>query len=47
MHLRNLNVAPRASLFFALIIILFFILGGVAVSQMGKLQDSEKDVETN
>lgn len=47
MHLRNLNVAPRASLFFASIILLVFVLGAVAAVQMGKLRDAEKDVETN
>ena len=47
MHLRNLNVAPRAALFFALIIALVFVLGAFAVVQMGKLKDSEKDVELN
>ncbi|MCD7041068.1 methyl-accepting chemotaxis protein [Pseudomonas sp. MAFF 311095] len=47
MHLRNLNVAPRASLFFASIIVLVFVLGAVAALQMGKLRDAEKDVETN
>lgn len=47
MRLRNLNVAPRSALFFALIITLVFILGAVAVVQMGGLRDSEKDVETN
>lgn len=47
MRLRNLNVAPRASLFFALVIVLVFVLGAFAVLQMGKLRDSEKDVELN
>jgi methyl-accepting chemotaxis protein len=47
MHLRNINVAPRAALFFTLIIVLVFVLGAVAIVQMGKLRDSEKDVETN
>jgi len=47
MHVRNLNVAPRASLFFASIILLVFVLGAVAAVQMGKLRDAEKDVETN
>ncbi len=44
MRLRNLNVAPRAALFFALIIALVFVLGAFAVVQMGKLRDAEKDV---
>lgn len=47
MHLRNLNVAPRAALFFALIIALVGVLGVFAVLQMGKLRDAEKDVELN
>lgn len=47
MRLRNLNVAPRASIFFSLIIALVFVLGAIAVVQMGKLRDAEKDVETN
>ncbi|MCD5978966.1 methyl-accepting chemotaxis protein [Pseudomonas quasicaspiana] len=47
MRLRNLNVAPRAALFFALIIALVFVLGVFAVVQMGKLRDAEKDVELN
>lgn len=47
MRLRNLNVAPRAALFFALIIALVFVLGVFAVVQMGKLRDSEKEVELN
>lgn len=47
MRLRNLNVAPRAALFFASIIAFFWVLGAFAVLQMGKLRDSEKDVELN
>ncbi|RMN40304.1 methyl-accepting chemotaxis protein [Pseudomonas syringae] len=47
MLIRNLNVAPRAALFFALIIALVFVLGVFAMVQMGKLRDSEKDVELN
>jgi len=47
MRLRNLNLAPRAALFFALIIGLVFVLGAVAVVQMDKLRDIEKDVELN
>jgi methyl-accepting chemotaxis protein len=34
-------------LFFTLIIALVFVLGGVAVTQMGELRDAENDVETN
>ncbi|RMP11721.1 Histidine kinase, HAMP region:Bacterial chemotaxis sensory transducer [Pseudomonas syringae pv. persicae] len=47
MRLRNLNLAPRAALFFASIIVLVFVLGVFAVLQMGKLRDAEKDVELN
>lgn len=47
MRLRHLNVAPRAALFFASIIVLVFVLGAFAVLQMGKLRDAEKDVELN
>lgn len=47
MYLRNYNLAVRASIFFALIVTLVLVLGTVAVVQMGKLRDSEKDVETN
>ncbi|WP_420917853.1 methyl-accepting chemotaxis protein [Pseudomonas syringae] len=47
MRLRNLNLAPRAALFFASIIFLVFVLGVFAVLQMGKLRDAEKDVELN
>ncbi|MGZ9706954.1 methyl-accepting chemotaxis protein [Pseudomonas sp. GNP013] len=45
MLLRNLNLAPRAALFFALIIVLVLVLGSFAILQMGKLKDAEKDVE--
>lgn len=47
MSFRNLNLAPRAALFFALIVGLVFVLGVVAVLQMGKLRDIEIDVEQN
>ncbi|KPX05642.1 methyl-accepting chemotaxis protein [Pseudomonas syringae] len=47
MRLRNLNLAPRAALFFTSIIVLVFVLGVFAVLQMGKLRDAEKDVELN
>ncbi|OCR21691.1 chemotaxis protein [Pseudomonas syringae] len=47
MKLRNINIALRASIFFAFIVVLVFVLGVIAVIQMGKLLDSEKDVETN
>ncbi|WP_027602275.1 methyl-accepting chemotaxis protein [Ectopseudomonas oleovorans] len=47
MNLRSLNVAPRAVLFFSMIVLIVFALGGVAVVQMGKLYDAEQEVETN
>ncbi|NMZ43480.1 methyl-accepting chemotaxis protein [Pseudomonas oryzihabitans] len=47
MNLRSLNVAPRAVLFFSVIVLIVFALGGVAVVQMGKLYDAEQEVETN
>ncbi len=47
MRLRNLNLAPRAALFFSAIIALVLVLGVIAILQMGKLRDSEKDVELN
>lgn len=47
MRLRNLNLAPRATLFFSAIIALVLVLGVIAILQMGKLRDSEKDVELN
>ena len=46
MNLRSLNVAPRAVLFFSVIVLIVFALGGVAVVQMGKLYDAEQAVET-
>lgn len=47
MNVRNINLAPRSTSFFALIILVVFALGIVALMQMGKLRDSEQDVETN
>lgn len=47
MNVRNLNLAPRAALFFSLIVALVVVLGIFAVVQMGKLRDIEKDVEQN
>lgn len=46
MRLRNLNLAPRAALFFASIIFLVFVLGVFAVLQMGKLRDAEKTLNS-
>nr|WP_189659783.1 methyl-accepting chemotaxis protein [Pseudomonas farsensis] len=42
-----MNLAPRAALFFSLIVGLVVVLGIFAVVQMGKLRDIEKDVEQN
>jgi methyl-accepting chemotaxis protein len=47
MKLRNLDVAPRATLFFSLIVGLVLLIGWFSIVQMGKLNDAEKDVETN
>ncbi len=47
MNVRNMNLAPRSASFFSLIILVVFALGVVAVMQMGKLRESEQDVETN
>jgi methyl-accepting chemotaxis protein len=47
MHLRNLNVAPRAALIFGSVIALVFVLGVFSILQMDKLRDAEKDVELN
>jgi len=47
MILRRLNIAPRAALLFSFIVLITMLLGVMAVTQMGKLRDSEQDVETN
>ena len=47
MNVRTMNLAPRSATFFSLIVLVVFALGIVAVLQMGKLRDSEQDVETN
>lgn len=47
MNIRNMNLAPRSISFFALIILVVFAMGIVALTEMGKLRDSEQDVETN
>ncbi|KIQ61428.1 MULTISPECIES: methyl-accepting chemotaxis protein [Pseudomonas] len=47
MNVRAMNLAPRSAAFFSLIVLVVFVLGIVAVMQMGKLRDSEQDVETN
>ncbi|MDP9530572.1 methyl-accepting chemotaxis protein [Pseudomonas protegens] len=46
MNVRTMNLAPRSAAFFSLIVLVVFALGMVAVLQMGKLRDSEQDVET-
>nr|WP_290447412.1 methyl-accepting chemotaxis protein [Pseudomonas sp. 21LCFQ010] len=45
--LRRLNIAPRAALIFSFIVLILLFLGTVAVVQMGKLRDTEQDVENN
>jgi methyl-accepting chemotaxis protein len=47
MNVRAMNLAPRSAAFFSLIVIVVFALGIVALIQMGKLRESEQDVETN
>ena len=47
MNIRTLNLAPRSAVFFSLIVLVVFALGIVAVLQMGKLRETEQDVENN
>ncbi|SFB17008.1 methyl-accepting chemotaxis protein [Pseudomonas sp. NFIX10] len=47
MNIRTMNLAPRFATFFSLIVLVVFALGIVALLQMGKLRDSEQDVENN
>jgi methyl-accepting chemotaxis protein len=47
MNIRTMNLAPRFATFFSLIVLVVFSLGIVALLQMGKLRDSEQDVEAN
>jgi len=47
MLLRRINVAPRAALFFSLIVLIVLLLGAVAIIQMKTLREVEQDVETN
>ncbi|WP_297840935.1 methyl-accepting chemotaxis protein [Pseudomonas sp.] len=47
MNLRFLNIAPRASLCFALITFLVIGLGLFSYIQMGNLRDTEQAIETN
>ncbi|MET3458734.1 methyl-accepting chemotaxis protein [Pseudomonas beijingensis] len=46
MSLRQLNIAPRAALGFALIAVLVALLGVFALGQMSSIRDSEVAVET-
>ena len=47
MSLRNLNIAPRAFLGFAVIGLLMLILGIFALSQMNKINNANVDLATN
>lgn len=47
MSLRNLNIAPRAFLGFAVIGLLMLILGVFALSQMNKINNANVDLATN
>lgn len=47
MTLRNLNIAPRAALSFAVIALLVFILGGFALLQMSEMHKQSADVDEN
>jgi methyl-accepting chemotaxis protein len=46
MLLRQLNIAPRAALGFALIAVLVALLGVFALGQMSSIRDSEVAVES-
>ena len=47
MSLRNMNIAPRAFLGFALIGTLMLILGGGALLQMSKIRTSAEEISTS
>jgi len=47
MSLRRFNIAPRATLFFALITLLLVLLGSFALLRLGDLFAAEQDIETN
>lgn len=47
MFIRNLRIAQRASLSFALITLLLLAVGFFSFVQMGALRDAEQEVETN
>ncbi len=47
MLLRRIKVAPRAALFFSLIVLVVMLLGAVAFLQMKTLREVEQDVENN
>ena len=46
MSLRNMNIAPRAFLGFALIGTLMLILGAGALLQMGQIRSAAEDIST-
>ncbi|MBB2496261.1 methyl-accepting chemotaxis protein [Aquipseudomonas ullengensis] len=47
MYLRNLKIAPRAALGFAILALLMLILGGFSLSQMGRMHQQSSDVNNN
>jgi methyl-accepting chemotaxis protein len=47
MSLRNMNIAPRAFLSFALIGSLMMVLGVFALNQMSKIRDAAEDITSN
>ncbi|WP_324730893.1 methyl-accepting chemotaxis protein [Pseudomonas paeninsulae] len=47
MTLRNLNIAPRAALSFAVVALLVFILGGFALLQMSEMRKQSAEVDEN
>jgi methyl-accepting chemotaxis protein len=47
MSLRSLNIAPRASLGFALIALLVVALGGFAASRIAQIHDASLEMQTN
>ncbi|MEK1905902.1 MAG: methyl-accepting chemotaxis protein [Pseudomonas sp.] len=47
MYLRNLKIAPRAALGFAMLALLMLILGGFSLSQMNRMHQQSSDVNNN
>ncbi|WP_437881635.1 methyl-accepting chemotaxis protein [Pseudomonas sp. LRF_L74] len=47
MSLRNLNIAPRALLSFALVTLLLILLGVFALTRLSELYKAEQSIETN